>query len=79
MHYFTIEQRETLQQLLESRARALRGVPGNTELREIDAALKRLHSADCGLCADCGAEIPYTYLQAHLLALRCAACEAKRV
>lgn len=78
MHYFTIEQRETLHALLESRARALRGAPGNVELREVEAALKRLHSADFGLCPDCGAEIPYAYLQAHLLAQRCAACEARR-
>lgn len=78
MHYFTIEQRETLQALLESRARVLRGAPGNAELRDVEAALKRLHSADFGLCADCGAEIAYAYLHTHLLAQRCAACEAKR-
>ena len=78
MRYFTIEQRETLQTLLEARARVLRGTPDDAELCDVEAALRRLHGADFGLCADCGAEIPYAYLQAHLFAQRCAACEAKR-
>jgi RNA polymerase-binding transcription factor DksA len=77
MHYFTIEQRETLQALLQSRAGALRAAPGAAELREVESALERLHSADFGLCADCGAEIAYAYLQTHLFARHCAACEAK--
>src|SRR5690242_732079 len=29
------------------------------ELRQVEAALARLHEPDYGQCADCGAEIPY--------------------
>lgn len=48
-----------------------------TELKAIESALHRLHTPDYGECADCGADIPYTRLQANLLATRCTACQAR--
>ena len=47
------------------------------ELREVEAALGRLHEPDFGLCADCGADIPYARLEANLGAARCVACQAQ--
>jgi DnaK suppressor protein len=95
MHYFTIEQRERLQRLLESRAAVLReevssDVQANLdaepeavaleqdvfELREVEAALERLHEPEFGLCADCEAEIPFSRLLANPVARRCIACQA---
>ena len=46
------------------------------ELREVEAALLRLHAPDFGECSDCGAEIPFTRLQANPLATRCTACQS---
>lgn len=46
------------------------------ELLGIEAALNRLHEPDFGLCADCGADIPYARLEARLGATRCDACQA---
>lgn len=48
------------------------------ELREVEAALGRLHEPEFGLCADCGVEIPYARLQANPAAARCVACQALR-
>ena len=48
------------------------------ELREVEAALARLHEPELGLCADCGMEIPFSRLQANPSASRCAACQTKR-
>ncbi len=95
MRYITIEQRERLQRLLESRAAVLReevssDVQANldaepealeleldvVELREVEAALARLHEPEFGLCADCEAEIPYSRLVANPAAARCVACQA---
>ena len=64
-HYFTIEQREALEQLIRSQA------SGDT--RE---TLRRLHSPDYGVCQRCGADIPYARLAAQPAALYCAACES---
>jgi DnaK suppressor protein len=94
-HYFTIEQRERLQRLLESRAAVLReevssDVQANLdaepeavaleqdviELREVEAALERLHEPEFGLCADCEVEIPFSRLLANPAARRCVACQA---
>lgn len=96
MHYFTIEQRERLQRLLESRAAVLReevssDVKANLdaepeavaleqdvdELREVEAALVRLHEPEFGLCVDCEAQIPFSRLQANPAARRCVACQAR--
>lgn len=46
------------------------------ELKEIEHALSRLHSPEYGQCADCGADIPFTRLQANPSALRCVGCQA---
>jgi DnaK suppressor protein len=95
MHYFTIEQRESLRRQMEARAAVLRGEVGEdlkadlnaepeatvlaldvSELREIEAALDRLHEPEFGICADCSADIPFSRLQASPAARRCTACQA---
>ncbi len=48
-----------------------------TELREMLAARARLHTPDFGVCADCGADIPYVRLEAMPAATRCVACQAR--
>lgn len=48
------------------------------DLRDVESALGRLHTPGFGLCADCGAEIPYRRLLANPSASRCLACQAKR-
>ncbi len=48
------------------------------EIKDIDAALARMHSGDYGLCIDCGAPIPYARLQAYPTAKRCEPCQRKR-
>ena len=85
MHYFTIEQRESLQRQLAARASELRAgfanEPGSEdevaerererrELAYVESSLQRLHEPEFGLCADCGAEIPYARLQANPIAVR---------
>ena len=94
--YLTIQQRETLQRLLEARAAALREEIGEDrmanlsaepevaalerdviELREVEAALARVHEPDFGVCADCEADIPFARLQANPSAARCVACQAR--
>jgi RNA polymerase-binding transcription factor DksA len=45
------------------------------ELREVERALARLHSPEFGICADCGADIPYARLHAQPSAVRCLACQ----
>ena len=118
MRYLTIEQRENLQRLLESRAAMLRGEiaaalrsSGDSralslanhleeiddravadlesaldiaalerdvrELRAVQAAAERLHTPDYGLCADCGAEIPYVRLDVNPVATRCVGCQTR--
>jgi RNA polymerase-binding transcription factor DksA len=93
--YLTIQQRETLQRLLEERAAALREEIGEdrmadlnaepevaalerdvVELREVEAALARVHEPDFGLCIDCDADIPFARLEANAWAKRCVACQA---
>jgi DnaK suppressor protein len=78
MHYFTLEQRDSLQRLLEQRASALRaGEADAGELRELEAALRRLHQPEFGVCVDCEADIPYSRLQANPSARRCVACQGR--
>ena len=95
MHYFTLEQRESLQRQLVQREAALRDEIGETrlddlerepeavaferevnELRAVESALARLHTPEFGICADCGADIPYVRLHAQPSAARCVACQA---
>ncbi|MGB5081980.1 MAG: TraR/DksA family transcriptional regulator [Burkholderiales bacterium] len=47
------------------------------ELRRAKDALRRLHSPEFGICADCGAEIPFARLSAEPTATRCLACQTK--
>lgn len=47
------------------------------EMRELDAARRRLEAGSYGLCIDCGAEIPAARLEAQPAALRCVACQAR--
>jgi len=91
MHYFTIEQRETLERQLHARADELAGTfaggkpetvdeiaERQREIRElayITDALVRIHSPDFGLCADCGGEIPFSRLHANPIATRCRLCQ----
>jgi DnaK suppressor protein len=45
------------------------------ELEAVGRALQRIDADDYGLCADCGAEIPFDRLKVEPQALRCVACE----
>lgn len=47
-----------------------------TEVREIEAALKRLAGGDSGACVDCGAAIPMDRLRAYPTATRCVSCQS---
>ena len=48
------------------------------ELRELEAALKRLAEGTYGLCLDCGADIPFERLSAQPGAARCVECQQRR-
>lgn len=48
------------------------------ELGEVSDALKRLADGDYGICADCGADIPFDRLKVEPGARRCVACESAR-
>jgi RNA polymerase-binding transcription factor DksA len=63
-HYFTLEQRESLER--EIRSNLMGPALGN--------ALERLRSADYGVCDTCGADIPFRRLQTDPLAHRCPNC-----
>jgi len=47
------------------------------ELREAEAALRSPHTPAYGICADCGAEIPFARLHASPTATQCVACQAR--
>lgn len=47
-----------------------------TEVREIEAALKRLAAGDFGTCVDCGADIPVARLKVYPTAARCIDCQS---
>lgn len=63
-HYFTLEQRESLERLIRA--------GGQPEL------LRRLHTAEYGVCTSCGADIPYIRLLDSPAAVLCTACQSKR-
>ncbi|MDD5329960.1 MAG: TraR/DksA family transcriptional regulator [Sulfuricella sp.] len=46
------------------------------EVREIEAASKRLDAGSYGVCVDCGGEIGLARLRAYPTAVRCIACQA---
>lgn len=48
------------------------------ELAAVALALTRAQHDDFGLCADCGAAIPFARLQLEPWALRCVSCESQR-
>jgi RNA polymerase-binding transcription factor DksA len=48
------------------------------QVREAEAALERLHDPSYGVCAGCGADIPYVRLLAYPAATRCIACQRER-
>jgi RNA polymerase-binding transcription factor DksA len=64
-HYFTIEQRESLEQRIRS---------GHGH--DAQQLLQRLHSPDYGVCQRCGVDIPYVRLMTSPGMLYCAACES---
>ena len=47
------------------------------EIRDIEAAQKRLVDGSFGICIDCGGEIGYQRLVAYSIAKRCIACQGK--
>jgi DnaK suppressor protein len=63
-HYFTIEQRNALTDAMRARS----AEPG------MEAALKRLHTPEFGVCESCGDDIPFVRLQANPRLTRCARC-----
>ena len=67
-HYFTIEQRESLERQIRSHIHE----PAQAEM------LRRLHSPDYGVCRKCGADIPYVRLMAQPETEYCAACGPER-
>jgi DnaK suppressor protein len=46
-----------------------------SELRELEAARRRIADGNYGLCVDCGADIPLERLRAQPGAARCIACQ----
>jgi len=66
-HYFTIEQRDGLAQLMHARITE----PG------METALKRLHAPEFGVCETCGNDIPFVRLQANPRLTHCARCLAE--
>ena len=68
-HYFTLEQRESLERLIRSR---MAGQP------DMAGLLRRLHTAEYGVCASCGADIPYVRLLDAPAAVVCAACQSAK-
>jgi RNA polymerase-binding transcription factor DksA len=47
------------------------------ELRDIEAAFRRLRDGSYGVCTDCETEIPFERLQAYPTAKRCQPCQAQ--
>jgi RNA polymerase-binding transcription factor DksA len=65
-HYLTIEQRETLAQLIRSHH-----PPGSQRLQ---TELERLHQPDYGVCIECRKDIGFARLEADPTALHCREC-----
>jgi len=65
-HYFTIEQRNALAELIRARM----AEPG------MEAVLERLHTPEFGVCESCAVDIPFARLQANPRLRRCARCLA---
>ncbi|WP_324780948.1 TraR/DksA family transcriptional regulator [Thiobacillus sedimenti] len=48
------------------------------EMRDIEAALRRVGDGTYGVCIDCGDDIGFTRLQAYPTAKRCIVCQEQR-
>lgn len=48
------------------------------EMRDIEAALRRVRDGEYGTCTDCGTEIGAARLEAYPTAKRCIVCQEKR-
>lgn len=70
MHYryFTLEQRDHLEQAIRDAA---------TDATDLATALERLHTPDYGTCGACGVEMLYVELIEAPAATLCPACRAK--
>jgi RNA polymerase-binding transcription factor DksA len=64
-HYLTIQQRESLENLIRSQ----RGAGARRE-----TSLEFLHQPDYGVCIECGKDIEYVRLEADPSALHCRRC-----
>ena len=67
-HYFTIEQRNVLAELMRARL----AEPG------METALKRIHEREFGVCESCEADIPFVQLATNPRLRHCARCRAER-
>ena len=63
-HYFTLEQRAVLENLI-------RALPSESAR---SSALSRLREPGYGVCIECGKDIPFARLEADPSALHCQAC-----
>jgi RNA polymerase-binding transcription factor DksA len=63
-HYFTIEQRDILVELMRARS----AEPG------MEGALKRFHTPEFGVCETCGDDIPFVQLRTNPRLTHCARC-----
>ena len=66
-HYFTLEQRANLESVIRSQM---------SEQPALAGVLERLRTPDYGICARCGAEIPYVRLMECPAVEYCRACAA---
>lgn len=66
-HYFTLEQRERLAEVMRARI----AEPG------MQGALERLHTPQYGVCESCGGDIPFASLAANPRLYRCPSCLAQ--
>lgn len=48
------------------------------EIRDIEAAFRRVKDGEYGVCIECGEDVGFTRLQAYPTAKRCIVCQEKR-
>jgi RNA polymerase-binding transcription factor DksA len=85
MRYFSIEQGESLRDLLKRHAprfahsgAAESETPGEAaQPQGAAAALERLRSPDFGICVECGRDIAYNLLKANPFARLCGKCQQR--
>ena len=49
----------------------------NKQMKEIEAALRRVEVADCGYCEECGEPIPMARLKANPTTTLCVGCQSE--